>query len=222
MLEVKNVHKSFGDLEVLKGVNLQVIPGELLAIQGKSGAGKSTLLQIIGTLDLPDQGEVLYDGKNVVSGSARELARFRNRNLGFVFQFHHLLDEFTALENVIIPAMIGGSGKKKEMENKSRGLLEFMGLSDRVDHYPREMSGGEQQRVAIARALMNEPEFLLADEPTGNLDSENSQHLLKMFKRLQQELGQTTLVVTHDHSFAAACDRIAHMEDGQITRIAEN
>lgn len=221
MLEIRDVHKSYDDLKVLKGVNLSIIPEELIAIQGKSGAGKSTLLHIIGTLDLPDQGQVLYDGTDILKLPAKALAHFRNQNLGFVFQFHHLLDEFTAEENVTIPALIGGMMKKKEMRRKSRELLDFMGLADRLDHYPKELSGGEQQRVAIARALMNNPQYLLADEPTGNLDSENSRQLLLMFQRLQKELRQTILVVTHDQSFAQACDRIAYMEDGKITSVAE-
>lgn len=219
MLQVKNVYKSFGDLEVLKGVNLEVALGEMVAIQGKSGAGKSTLLQIIGTLDRPDSGTVLYEGRDVWRESEKELARFRNQNLGFVFQFHHLLDEFSAQENVTIPALIAGRQSKKEIRDKSIELLGFMGLQDRLEHYPKELSGGEQQRVAIARALMNDPTYLLADEPTGNLDSENSQHLLALFRDLQQELRQTILVVTHDQAFASACDRIAYMEDGQINRI---
>lgn len=219
MLQVKNIYKSFDDLKVLKGVDLEVRLGEIIAIQGKSGAGKSTLLQIIGTLDRPDQGTILYDGQDVWNQSEKELARFRNENLGFVFQFHHLLDEFNALENVTIPALIGGKMKKAEIQRKSRELLDFMGLKDRAYHYPKELSGGEQQRVAIARALMNDPMYLLADEPTGNLDSENSRHLLKLFRDLQKKLNQTILVVTHDEAFARSCDRIAYMEDGKITKI---
>lgn len=220
MLEIIDVHKNFSGLKVLKGINLQVYPGEIIAIQGKSGAGKSTLLQIIGTLDRPDQGTVLYDKENILNKSEKELSRFRNKNLGFVFQFHHLLDEFTALENVTIPALIGGRMKKKEIHKKSESLLDFMGLKDRTNHYPGELSGGEQQRVAIARALMNDPLYLLADEPTGNLDSENSHQLLLLFQDLQKKLDQTIIVVTHDHAFARSCDRIAYMEDGQITKIS--
>lgn len=219
MLQVKNVYKRFDDLEVLKGVNLEVGIGEMVAIQGKSGAGKSTLLQIIGTLDRPDSGSVLYEGRDVWQESEKELARFRNQNLGFVFQFHHLLDEFTAQENVTIPALIHGKMSKKQIREKSIELLSFMGLEDRLEHFPKELSGGEQQRVAIARALMNDPTYLLADEPTGNLDTENSQHLLGLFRDLQQKLRQTILVVTHDQAFASACDRMAYMEDGQIKRI---
>lgn len=221
MLQVINVHKAFNDLEVLKGINLEVGLGEMVAIQGKSGAGKSTLLQIIGTLDRPDSGTVLYESRDVWQGSEKELARFRNQNLGFVFQFHHLLDEFTAQENVTIPALIDGRMTKRELQEKSIELLEFMGLQDRLDHYPKELSGGEQQRVAIARALMNNPTYLLADEPTGNLDSENSEQLLKLFRNLQRELNQTIIVVTHDRAFAEACDRIAYIEDGQIKRIED-
>jgi len=220
MLQVKNIHKSFDGLKVLKGVDLEVPLGEIVAIQGKSGAGKSTLLQIIGTLDRPDKGTVLYENKDIWDESEKGLARFRNKNLGFVFQFHHLLDEFTAQENVTIPALIGGQMNKKEIQEKSLELLTFMGLEDRVHHYPGELSGGEQQRVAIARALMNDPMYLLADEPTGNLDSENSRLLLQLFRDLQKELNQTILVVTHDEAFARSCDRIAYMEDGKITRIA--
>ncbi len=219
MLEVKNIHKSFEDLKVLKGVDLEVPLGEIVAIQGKSGAGKSTLLQIIGTLDRPDKGTVLYENKDIWTESEKGLARFRNKNLGFVFQFHHLLDEFTAQENVTIPALIGGQMSKKQIQEKSFKLLTFMGLEDRVHHYPGELSGGEQQRVAIARALINDPMYLLADEPTGNLDSENSRHLLQLFRDLQKELNQTILVVTHDEAFARACDRIAYMEDGRIVSI---
>lgn len=221
MLQVKNIHKSFDDLKVLKGVDLEVRLGEIVAIQGKSGAGKSTLLQIIGTLDRPDEGTILYEEKDIWHQSEKELARFRNENLGFVFQFHHLLDEFTAQENVTIPALIGGQMNKSAIQKKSRDLLDFMGLEDRIDHYPRELSGGEQQRVAIARALMNDPMYLLADEPTGNLDTENSQHLLKLFRDLQKKLNQTILVVTHDEAFARSCDRIAYMEDGRITKITD-
>lgn len=219
MLQVKNVHKAFDDLEVLKGVNFEVSLGEMVAIQGKSGAGKSTLLQIIGTLDRPDKGTILYEGQDVWKGSEKELARFRNQNLGFVFQFHHLLDEFTAQENVTIPALIDGRMNKKQIRDKSIELLSFMGLEDRLEHYPRELSGGEQQRVAIARALMNDPTFLLADEPTGNLDTENSQQILALFRNLQQTLNQTILVVTHEKAFAEGCDRIAYMEDGRIHEI---
>lgn len=219
MLQVKDIHKSFDDLEVLKGVDLDVRLGEIIAIQGKSGAGKSTLLQIIGTLDRPDQGTILYEGQDIWLQSEKELARFRNQNLGFVFQFHHLLDEFTALENVNIPALIGGHMKKSYIKKKSHSLLDFMGLGDRIHHYPRELSGGEQQRVAIARALMNDPVYLLADEPTGNLDTENSRHLLSLFQDLQEKLNQTIVVVTHDEAFARSCDRIAFMEDGRIIRI---
>lgn len=219
MLQVKNIHKSFDDLKVLKGVDLEVALGDMVAIQGKSGAGKSTLLQIIGTLDHPDKGTVLYENRDIWTESDRELARFRNQNLGFVFQFHHLLDEFTAQENVSIPALIGGRMNKKQILKKSIDLLSFMGLEDRLDHFPQELSGGEQQRVAIARALVNDPTYLLADEPTGNLDSENSQHLLKLFRDLQADLHQTILVVTHDQAFASSCDRIAYMEDGRIIKV---
>jgi len=219
MLRIKNIHKSFDDLKVLKGVDLDIPVGEMVAIQGKSGAGKSTLLQIIGTLDRPDSGTVLYENKDIWGESEKSLARFRNLNLGFVFQFHHLLDEFTAQENVTIPALIGDQMSKKKIQDKSLELLSFMGLENRINHYPRELSGGEQQRVAIARALMNDPMYLLADEPTGNLDSENSQHLLQLFRDLQHQLNQTILVVTHDQAFARSCDRIAYMEDGRIIKI---
>lgn len=219
MLQINNIHKSFDGLKVLNGVDLEVNMGEIMAIQGKSGAGKSTLLQIIGTLDRPDSGTVLYENKDIWQESEKSLAMFRNQNLGFVFQFHHLLDEFTALENVTIPALIGGQMTKKRIHDKSTELLAFMDLKDRVHHYPKELSGGEQQRVAIARALMNDPVYLLADEPTGNLDSENSKHLLQLFRDLQKKLNQTILVVTHDQAFANSCDRIAYMEDGRIISI---
>ena len=218
----KKIYKSYDDLEVLKGVDLQVNTGEIISIQGKSGAGKSTFLQILGSLDYPNSGEILYEGENIFNKSQKDLAKFRNTNLGFVFQFHHLLDEFTAVENVGIPAMIGGKLRKEEIVNKSEELLDFIGLGQRKTHYPKELSGGEQQRVAIARALVNDPSYLLADEPTGNLDSENSQQILALFKKLQKELNQTIVVVTHDVGFAKKCDRIAYMEDGIITKLTEN
>nr|WP_236975592.1 ABC transporter ATP-binding protein [Membranihabitans maritimus] len=218
----KKIYKSYDDLEVLKGVDLQVNTGEIISIQGKSGAGKSTFLQILGSLDYPNSGEILYEGENIFNKSQKDLAKFRNTNLGFVFQFHHLLDEFTAVENVGIPAMIGGKLRKEEIVNKSEELLDFIGLGQRKKHYPKELSGGEQQRVAIARALVNDPSYLLADEPTGNLDSENSQQILALFKKLQKELNQTIVVVTHDVGFAKKCDRIAYMEDGIITKLTEN
>lgn len=215
----KNITKSYGNLQVLKGVNLTINPGEILAIQGKSGAGKSTFLQILGSLDEPDAGEILYQGQNIFAQSDRELAQFRNQELGFIFQFHHLLDEFTALENVTLPALIYGKKDKSQFEQKAKELLDFIGLADRLHHFPKELSGGEQQRVAIARALINQPMLILADEPTGNLDSENSQHILQIFRKMQKDFQQTIVVVTHDVAFAQKCDRIAYMKDGIIEDI---
>ncbi|GAA5220436.1 ABC transporter ATP-binding protein [Membranihabitans marinus] len=218
----KNIHKSYGKLPVLKGVNLEINEGEILAIQGKSGAGKSTFLQILGSLDQPDSGEIIFQGQNIFNKSEKELAQFRNQHLGFIFQFHHLLDEFTAKENVAIPAMIEGKQSKIDFYKKAESLLHFMGLSERLEHFPNELSGGEQQRVAIARALINDPMLILADEPTGNLDTENSHQVFLLFKRLQQDFNQTIVVVTHDEVFAKKCDRIAYMKDGVIESITRN
>ena len=215
MIEVKNIGKSFGELEVLKGVELKVEKGEIVAIIGKSGAGKTTLLQIIGTLDRPTKGEVLIDGTNVFTMKDKELAAFRNKHIGFIFQFHQLLPEFTALENVCIPAMIA---RQKESEYKARAtkLLTDLGLGDRLNHKPNALSGGEKQRVAAARALMMNPDIILADEPTGSLDSQNKKELSELLLKLRKEYGQTILLVTHDKELAGIADRIIEIKDGVI------
>jgi lipoprotein-releasing system ATP-binding protein len=215
MIEVKNIWKSFGELEVLKGVNLQVEKGEIVAIIGKSGAGKTTLLQIIGTLDRPTQGKVIIDGTDVFAMKDKELAAFRNQHIGFIFQFHQLLPEFTALENVCIPAMIA---REKESEYSARAtqLLTDLGLGDRLNHKPNALSGGEKQRVAAARALMMAPDIILADEPTGSLDTQNKQELSELLLKLRKEYGQTILLVTHDKELAGIADRIIEIKDGII------
>ncbi len=215
MIEVKNIHKSFGDLEVLKGVNLTVQKGEIVAIVGKSGAGKTTLLQIIGTLDQPTQGEVLINGERLMTKGEKELAAFRNKHIGFIFQFHQLLPEFTALENVCIPAMIA---REKESDYKARAvqLLTELGLKDRMNHKPNELSGGEKQRVAAARALMMKPDIILADEPTGSLDEKNKKELSELLQKLRKEYGQTILLVTHDKELASIADRVIEIVDGRI------
>lgn len=215
MIEVKDIWKSFGDLEVLKGVNLIVNQGEIVAIVGKSGAGKTTLLQIIGTLDRPTKGKVFVDGTDVFKMKDKELAAFRNKHIGFIFQFHQLLPEFTALENVCMPAMIG---REKESEYKPRAekLLRDLGLGDRMEHKPNELSGGEKQRVAAARALMMSPDIILADEPTGSLDTQNKKELSELLLKLRKEYGQTILLVTHDKELAGIADRIIEIKDGVI------
>ncbi len=215
MIEAKNIVKQYGNLEVLRDVSVTIGDGEVVAIVGPSGAGKTTLLQIIGTLDAPKSGQVLYDGIDVLKLGARELARFRNRNIGFVFQFHQLLPEFTTLENVAIPALIGGD-KKAEAYDRARHLLDHLGLSSRLDHKPAQLSGGERQRVAVARALINSPKVILADEPSGSLDTQNKQELHKLFFDLRDEFKQTFVIVTHDESLAANVDRVLHMRDGLI------
>ena len=215
MIEVKDIWKSFGTLEVLKGVNLEVQRGEIVAIVGKSGAGKTTLLQIIGTLDRPTRGRVLIEGTDVFAMKDKELAAFRNRHIGFIFQFHQLLPEFTALENVCIPAMIA---REKETEYKPRAekLLRELGLSDRMGHKPNELSGGEKQRVAAARALMMNPDIILADEPTGSLDEKNKKELSELLLKLRKEYGQTILLVTHDKELAGIADRVIEIKDGAV------
>ena len=215
MIEVKNIHKSFGDLEVLKGVNLQVKKGEIVAIVGKSGAGKTTLLQIIGTLDRPTSGKVLIDGTDVFEMKDKELAAFRNKHVGFIFQFHQLLPEFTALENVCIPAMIAHE-KEAEYTARAEQLLRELGLGGRMDHKPNELSGGEKQRVAAARALMMSPTIILADEPTGSLDTQNRKELSELLLKLRKEYGQTILLVTHDKDLAKMADRVIEIVDGVI------
>lgn len=213
MIQAKGIVKSFGTLKVLKGVDLSVGKSEVLSIMGASGAGKSTLLQILGTLSTPDEGSLEVDGTDVLALRGDALARFRNRRVGFVFQFHHLLPEFTALENVMIPALIGGSSSK-EADAASRELLEKVGLKDRMGHKPSELSGGEQQRVAIARALVNSPAVLFADEPSGNLDTRTKEEIHSLFFELRDSLGQTIVIVTHDASLARLCDRTLYMKDG--------
>ena len=215
MIKVNKIHKSFGDLEVLKGITINVAKGEVVSIVGASGAGKTTLLQILGTLDSPSYGELVISGQTVSNLSRTALANFRNKHIGFVFQFHRLLPEFTALENVMMPAWIAGV---KDAEAKKRGmeLLSELGLADREMHLPSELSGGEQQRVAVARALMNKPDVLLADEPSGNLDSENAGMLHDLFFELRDKLGLTVIIVTHNENLAARADRILRMADGVI------
>ena len=215
MIEVKNIHKSFDALEVLKGVNLNVEKGEIVAIIGKSGAGKTTLLQIIGTLDRPTKGQVFVDGTDVFEMKDKELAAFRNKHIGFIFQFHQLLPEFTALENVCIPAMIG-RGKESEYKPRAEKLLRELGLGDRMDHKPNELSGGEKQRVAAARALMMSPDIILADEPTGSLDTQNKKELSELLLKLRKEYGQTILLVTHHKELATIADRVREIKDGDI------
>ena len=215
MIQANDIHKSFGSLEVLKGVSLSVKPSEVVSIVGPSGAGKTTLLQILGTLSKPDSGSLAIDGKQINSLDDNALSDFRNQRIGFVFQFHHLLPEFTALENVMIPALIARRNRQ-EAEREALALLKMMELADRTTHKPSALSGGEQQRVAIARALINRPALLLADEPSGNLDTKNRDQIHSLFFRLREELGQTTLIVTHDESLAAMADRKITMRDGLI------
>ena len=215
MIDIKNITKSFGNLQVLKDINLHINKGEVVSIVGPSGAGKTTLLQIIGTLDKPDSGTICLDGIDVNKLSTRKLSDFRNQHIGFVFQFHQLLPEFTALENVMIPAYIAGKSNS-EAKQRALELLEFMGLSDRANHKPAELSGGEKQRVAVARALVNKPAVILADEPSGSLDSKNKAELHQLFFDLRDKFGQTFVIVTHDEGLAAISDRTIHMKDGEI------
>ena len=215
MIQVRNIEKSFGTLKVLKGIDLDVKKAEVVSIMGASGAGKSTLLQILGTLSTPDSGELVIDGTDVLKLGEKALAEFRNRRLGFVFQFHHLLPEFTALENVMIPAFIAGRSRK-DAEKDALALLEDMGLGGRLTHKPSELSGGEQQRVAIARALINRPAVLFADEPSGNLDTRTKEEIHTLFFRLRDKYGQTVVIVTHDPDLAKMCDRSLFMVDGQF------
>lgn len=220
MIDIKGITKSFGPLQVLKGIDLHINKGEVVSIVGPSGAGKTTLLQIIGTLDKSDAGEVWVDGINVNGLSAKKLSDFRNRHLGFVFQFHQLLPEFTAIENIMIPAFIAGQ-KTSEAKKRAEELLSFMGLEGRAKHKPNELSGGEKQRVAVARALINNPAVILADEPSGSLDSKNKQELHQLFFDLRDKFGQTFVIVTHDESLAAITDRTIHLKDGQIVNSTE-
>lgn len=215
MIELIDIRKSFGSLEVLKGINLSISQGEVVSIVGPSGAGKTTLLQILGTLDHPDSGRILFDGVDVAAYKEKQLSAFRNNHIGFVFQFHQLLPEFTALENVMMPALIQGKSMG-EARRRAAEMLDYMGLSDRVTHKPAELSGGEKQRVAVARALVNRPQVILADEPSGSLDTHNKEELHKLFFDLRDKLGQTFIIVTHDEALAATTDRTIHLRDGIV------
>lgn len=215
MIEIKGVTKSFDNLRVLKGVDLKIEKGEVISIVGPSGAGKTTLLQLIGTLDKPDSGSICFNGRDLCTMSAKELAKFRNKHIGFVFQFHQLLPEFTALENITIPALIAGRNQR-DAEKEAMELLKIMGLEERAHHKPAQMSGGENQRVAVARALINHPDVVLADEPSGSLDSYNKEELHRLFFELRDRFGQTFLIVTHDEKLASITDRTIHMIDGTI------
>tara|TARA_B100001109_G_scaffold255836_1_gene261423 strand:- start:7021 stop:7671 length:651 start_codon:yes stop_codon:yes gene_type:complete len=215
MITAKGIEKKFGDLTVLKGIDLEVKTAEIVAIVGSSGAGKTTLLQVLSSLDQADQGNIFYNGTDITKLNPNKLAEFRNKNIGFVFQFHHLLPEFSALENVELPALIAGDSKQVA-EKKARNLLEKMGLSNRLHHKPSELSGGEQQRVATARALINQPKVIFADEPSGNLDSENADKLHQLFFELRDEFSQTFVIVTHNLDLAKACDRTFEMKDGSM------
>nr|HQU59058.1 ABC transporter ATP-binding protein [Saprospiraceae bacterium] len=215
VIQARNIHKSFGKLHVLKGVNLEVQKGEVVSIMGKSGAGKSTLLHILGTLDLADEGQLLINGEDVSRMGAKKMAGFRNSNIGFVFQFHHLLPEFTALENTYIPALIARQPENKARE-RARELLDYLGLSARLSHKPAQLSGGEQQRVAVARSLMNQPAIVFADEPSGNLDSASSQELHQLLFNLRRDFQQTFIIVTHNKELAAMSDRCLEMQDGRL------
>lgn len=215
MIEIRDIHKTFGDLKVLKGVSLDIKKGEIVSIVGASGAGKTTLLQIIGTLSEADMGSVIINGVDAESLKDKELSKFRNKQIGFVFQFHNLLPEFTAFENITIPALIGG-GRRVDIERRANELMSMMGLMERRDHKPSALSGGEQQRVAIARALINAPAVLLADEPSGNLDSHNKEEINRLFFELRDKLGQTIIIVTHDKELAEMADRKIVMSDGVI------
>lgn len=215
MIEVEHVYKRFSDLEVLRDVNLRIADGEIVAIVGKSGAGKTTLLQIIGSLDKPSAGSVKIDGVDIYQLKDKELAQFRNRHIGFIFQFHQLLPEFTAIENVMMPALIAGQ-KEAEAKQRAEELLTTLGLKERLEHKPNQLSGGEKQRVAAARAMMMHPSVILADEPTGSLDEKNKEELRALLTKMHSEMGQTIVLVTHDRDMAEGCDRILEIKDGKI------
>ena len=217
MIELDNITRSFGSLNVLKGISLKVERGEVVSITGPSGAGKTTLLQIMGSLDKPDGGRVVYDGQDITRMNEKEISAFRNRHIGFVFQFHQLLPEFTAIENITIPMLIAGEGMR-QATSRAKELLEMLGLADRAGHKPSELSGGEKQRIAVARALANQPDVILADEPSGSLDTKNKEDLHKLFFNLRDQLGQTFVIVTHDESLAAMTDRTIHLLDGAIAK----
>lgn len=221
MIDIKGITKSFGSLQVLKGIDLHIEKGEVVSIVGPSGAGKTTLLQIIGTLDKPDSGGIIIDGTDVMKLSSRKLSEFRNKRIGFVFQFHQLLPEFTAVENVMLPALISGASKG-EAKKRAMELLDFMGLSERAGHKPAELSGGENQRVAVARALVNKPAVILADEPSGSLDSKNKAELHQLFFDLRDKTGQTFVIVTHDENLASITDRTIKMKDGMLETEGES
>ena len=218
MIEIRKVCKSYGNLQVLRDVSLTIGEREIVTILGPSGAGKTTLLQIAGTLDIPDSGEVLYDGVQVTGLKDKKLSAFRNSHIGFIFQFHQLLEEFTARENVALPAMIGGMSKNKALKRADE-LLEMLGLADRSKHKPAELSGGERQRAAVARALINKPRIVFADEPTGSLDTHNRDDIQNLFASLREQLGQTFVIVTHDPTLSTIADRIVRMEDGRIAEV---
>lgn len=217
MIQLHDIHKSFGSLQVLKGIDLTINQGEIVSIVGPSGAGKTTLLQIIGTLDRADSGRVLFDGVDVSLYKEKLLSAFRNEHIGFVFQFHQLLPEFSAVENVMMPALIKGDSMA-DARRRAMEMLDFLGLTDRADHKPAELSGGEKQRVAVARALVNRPQVILADEPSGSLDTQNKEELHRLFFDLRRDLGQTFIIVTHDESLAATTDRTIHLRDGLVCK----
>ena len=217
MIELDNITRSFGSLQVLKGISLNIERGEVVSITGPSGAGKTTLLQIMGSLDKPDGGKVIYDGQDITKMSEKEISAFRNKHIGFVFQFHQLLPEFTALENITIPMLIAGQGMR-QANARAKELLDLLGLAERAGHKPAELSGGEKQRIAVARALANQPDVILADEPSGSLDTKNKEELHKLFFNLRDQLGQTFVIVTHDESLAAMTDRTIRLLDGSILK----
>ncbi len=218
MIQLHDIHKSFGSLQVLKGIDLTINQGEIVSIVGPSGAGKTTLLQIIGTLDRADSGRVLFDGVDVSLYNEKQLSAFRNEHIGFVFQFHQLLPEFSAVENVMMPALIKGDSMA-DARRRAMEMLDFLGLTDRASHKPSELSGGEKQRVAVARALVNRPQVILADEPSGSLDTQNKEELHRLFFDLRRDLGQTFIIVTHDESLAATTDRTIHLRDGVVVDV---